>query len=119
MNRQETMLIMAAMQAAYPRFYIDKTKEEMKQAVDLWTSLFADDKAEVVTEAVKAMIITLKYPPTIADVKERIRLITALPQMSEFEAWNVVFKAISNSCYNSGAEFEKLPQNIQRLVGSP
>ena len=39
--------------------------------------------------------------------------------MTPQEAWNLVAKAIRNSAYESREEFDKLPTDLQRLVGSP
>ena len=35
------------------------------------------------------------------------------------EAWSLVRRAISNSTYNAEQEFERLPEAVQRAVGSP
>ena len=117
MNKIETASILAILKTAYPAFY--KNSDEINDAINLWAMMFQTDSPKIVTEAVKAMIITLKYPPTIADVKEKIRLITTPDQMTEFEAWGIVYNAISQSSYRAQEEFEKLPQNIKRLIGSP
>jgi hypothetical protein len=119
MDKKETAAIMSILQAAYPRFYINQTEEDMTTVLNLWSTMFADNSAKVVTEAVKALLTTLKYPPTIADVKEKILLLTRPPDMTEVEAWNQVYKAIQSANYNSQENFDKLPPILQRLVGSP
>ena len=90
MTRQEALAIMAMLKTAYPSFYKDFSKEELNAAVNLWATMFADDPAYIVTEAVKSLMCTLKYPPTIADVKEKIAMITQPPTMTEMEAWQKV-----------------------------
>jgi hypothetical protein len=75
MNVQETMVIMEVLKASYPRFYQGMTTEELRSVVNVWAMMFEDDNAKIVTEAVKAMITTLKFPPTIADIKEKIHLL--------------------------------------------
>lgn len=117
MNRTETMAIMAILKEAYPYYYKDKSKEELNQTVNLWAEMFASDPAKIVAEAVKALICTLKFPPTIADVKEKISLITQPCQMSEMEAWQMVKSAMSY--YNATETFERLPPILRRIVGSP
>lgn len=116
MTRQETADIMMILETAYPRFYGDKTKQEKQAAIDLWATMFADDNNKIVTEAVKSMICTLKFPPTIADVKEMIALIMQPAHTTEMEAWETVRKAISY--YNSQENFNNLPPVLQKLVGS-
>ena len=119
MVRDEVITILNILKVAYPRFYSNVTKQEAEDAINLWSMIFVDDDTKVVTEAVKAMIVTLKYPPTIADVKEKIRLITSNEQMTELEAWNIVYNAICNSNYYAEDCFERFPEVIKRVVGTP
>ena len=117
MNREETKAILAILKAGYPNFYKDMTKEDATNTINLWTTMFADDPAQVVAEAVKSLMCTLKFPPTIADVKEKIAMITQPPAMTEMEAWQMVKSAISY--YNAAETFERLPPILKRIVGSP
>ena len=91
----------------------------MQAALNLWAMMFMDMPAKLVTEAVKALITTLKYPPTIADVNDKILLLTRPPDMTEQEAWNLVYKAIQSASYHAQENFDKLPPILQKLVGSP
>lgn len=117
MTRDETKALLAILKAAYPNFYKDMTKEDAKNIVDLWTTMFADEKPQIVVEAVKSLICILKYPPTIADVKEKIAMITHPDEMTEMEAWDRVRRAISY--YNASENFANLPSILQKIVGSP
>lgn len=118
MNQQETAKIMAVLKVAYPRYYQNITVEESRQTVKLWESMLSDYTYELVSKAVKALIATEKFVPTIADVIEKINLITTEPQMSEVEAWGLVKKAIRNSTYHSEEEFNALPKSIQAAIGN-
>ena len=117
MTRQEALAVMAMLKTAYPTFYKNYSKDEINAAVDLWATMFADDPAYIVTEAVKSLMCTLKYPPTIADVKEKIAMITQPPTMTEMEAWDMVRRAISY--YHANEAFANLPPILQKIVGSP
>jgi len=117
MTRQEALAIMAMLKTAYPSFYKDLSKEDLNAAVSLWATMFADDPAYIVTEAVKSLMCTLKYPPTIADVKEKIAAITHPQTMTEMEAWQLVRQAISY--YRAEETFAQLPPILQKIVGSP
>lgn len=119
MNREETKVIMFTLQAAYPRFYINQTEEEMTLALNLWSTMFEDEPSKLVTEAVKALLTTLVHPPTIADVKSKILLLTRPPDMTESEAWRTVHKAIQSANHYSQENFNNLPPILQKLVGSP
>lgn len=117
MTRQEALAIMITLKTAYPTFYKSYSKDEINAAVDLWATMFADDPAYIVTEAVKSLMCTLKYPPTIADVKEKIAMITQPLAMTEMEAWDMVRRAISY--YHANEAFANLPPILQKIVGSP
>jgi hypothetical protein len=117
MTRREALAVMAMLKTAYPTFYKNYSKDEINAAVDLWATMFADDPAYIVTEAVKSLMCTLKYPPTIADVKEKIHLLTQPQGMSELEAWNTVRRAISY--YDAQENYNSLPPMLQKIVGSP
>jgi hypothetical protein len=117
MTREQTKEILAVLKAGYPNFYKDMSKNEAKNIIDLWTTMFANDSAEIVTEAVKSLICSNKYPPTIADVKEKIYMITQPQTLTEIEAWQMVRGAINY--FNASESFASLPQILQKLVGSP
>ena len=121
MNLVETAKLMAVLETAYPMFYAKKTQQEREDAIRLWAEMFADEPGEVVAVAVKALIKSRvsTFPPGIGEITEMIQQITQPEQMTEMEAWGLVLKAVSNSNYNSGEEFQKLPPVLQRLVGAP
>lgn len=121
MNLMETAKIMAVLETAYPMFYAKKTQQEREDAIRLWAEMFADEPGELVAMAVKALIKSRvsTFPPGIGEITEKIQQITQPDEMTELEAWSLVAKAVSNSAYNSGEEFRKLPPVVQRLVGAP
>lgn len=112
---------MSLMQTSYPRFYQNMTSDELMRACDLWTEMFAEDDAGVVGLAVKQLLTTLEFPPTIADVKKEIsKLASAVSnEPTGIDEWNAIRKAIKNSCYSAKEEFDRLPSVAQRFVGSP
>ena len=121
MNREEVIKIMSVLRGSYPQFYRDISRQEALDTINIWADLFADDPAEVVGMAVKALISTddKGFPPHIGAVKAKIRQLTAKPELSEQEAWGLVSRAIQNGIYGSEKEFDRLPEMLQRIVGSP
>lgn len=121
MTRDDTIKILSILRGAYPQFYRDIEKQEALDTINLWSDMFRYDAAEVVCAAVNALIkADIKgYPPHIGAVKEKIRFFTEEQAMTEAEAWSIVSKALSNGLYGAQEEFEKLPDRIKRLVGSP
>lgn len=121
MTYDETLAIMAVLKAAYPNFYRDMKRSEAEGIVGLWTEMFRDEPAEVVAVAVKAHIANDKkgFPPHIGAIKEAILKIKQPDEMTEMEAWGYIQRATRNSIYNAVEEYKKLPELLQRLVGSP
>lgn len=119
MQRDEIIVILGTLKTAYPKFYTEMTKQEMMNTIDLWTEMFAHEDARLVTVAVKNLINTFKWVPTIADIKEEMYKLTETKNETPIELWNCIKKAIRNSAYNSYEEFEKLPEAAKTFVGSP
>lgn len=121
MTRAETIKILSVLRGAYPQFYRGIEKNEAEDTVNLWASMFADEPYQIVSAAVKALIVSNDsgFPPVIGQVKAKIRKITSPDEMTEGEAWSLVSKALRNSAYGSEEEFNNLPAILQRLVGSP
>lgn len=73
MTREEAIKILAVLKAAYPNFYKNMTKEEAKGTVNVWASQFVAFPYSAVSIAVQKLISTKTFPPTVSEVKERIR----------------------------------------------
>lgn len=121
MTFEETLAIMSVLKAAYPNYYKDMKRSEAESIVSLWTEMFKDEPAEIVAVAVKAHIANDKkgFPPHIGAIKDAIIKITQPKEMTEIEAWALVQKACRNAIYGAAEEYQKLPEVLQRLVGSP
>ena len=121
MTREDTIKILSVLRGAYPAFYRDITKQEAESTIALWESMFDEEPYAIVGAAVKAFIAGdgKGFPPSIGQIKERIRQITQPEEMTEQEAWSLVSKAVRNSTYGSVEEFNKLPPEVQAVVHDP
>lgn len=121
MERSDVLKIMAVLRGAYPQFYRGVTRAEAADTVNLWADLFAADDPALVAAAVKSVIEGDEkgFPPTIGQVKAKMRLLTEKAETTEQEAWNLVAAAIKNGLYGADEEFAKFPPEIRRIVGSP
>lgn len=121
MTRNQTIQVLKILKKAYPNFYKGFSKEDSKDAIDLWTTMFEDEDVFTVANAVKAHIAMDEkgFPPVIGQIKSKIQSLSRKSIVTEFEAWEKVKNAVRNSLYNSSEEYDKLPENIQRLIGSP
>lgn len=121
MTRDETIMLLGAIRAGYPRFY--DGVEDMDAIVDLWAGMFGDYPADLVMEAYRRFLTddNKGFPPVIGQIMHQINEITqpAADVPSEAEAWEQVKRAVSNGLYNAGREFEKLHPILKRLVGGP
>ena len=121
MTIDETAAIMDILATAYPRFYSGPDAPDSDKVLALWADLFADDEPSLVGAAVKSLIASDErgFPPHIGAVKEQMRKLANPQELTEGEAWALVAKAVRNSIYGAREQFEKLPPELQKLVGSP
>ena len=72
MNKKEATQVLAILKAAYPNSYKNITADEVQGIVSVWSIQFADMSADIVLMALNKAISTCKYPPSVAEVKEKI-----------------------------------------------
>lgn len=117
MEREQFKVLVKAMKAVYaqPTFIPDQ------DAFNVWFALLRDLPYKQAELAVQKHMATEKFPPTIADIREKAEQITSVKEteMSELEAWAIVRKAIGRSNYYAEEEFEKLPEACKMAVGNP
>lgn len=115
MTKAEFIPLVKGMKAVYadPAFMADT------DAIMVWYSLLKDFSYESVSKAVQEVMRSSKYKPTVADIIERIHAGAVGERMTAPEAWSLVRRAMRNSIYGAEAEFEKLPEECQRAIGSP
>lgn len=97
MTKKEALQILAILKAAYPASYNGMTKEEASGTVSVWAMQFNDVPVDIVMMAVQKAIATNKFPPTVAEVKEKIKAI-------HWEAYDMV----------SGFMRDLIPENLQK-----
>lgn len=86
---------------------------------DLWFSMLKDLEYKKACDALKNYAMLNRFPPTVADIrKEAATLSMTAPEMTEQEAWAKVRLAIRNGSYGAESEFEALPEEIQKAVGT-
>lgn len=115
MTYQEFARVAVTLKAVYssPNFLPDK------EAVQVWYELLKDLPYSVASEAVRRYVMTEKFPPTPAGIRERVADMVEDHDMSELEAWDRAYRAIKRGIYHSEEEFEALPPAVQEAVGSP
>lgn len=114
MDTREWYEIAVYLKAAYgEKFNLDKS------GLKVWYDNLMDLPAAEVKQAVKAVIMTSPFPPTIADLRKKVAegKVSSIPVAEE--AWGKVRKALQNSLYNSKEQFERLDDISKSIIGSP
>lgn len=119
MTREETIQLLMTIQAAFPNYKVtDKTV-----TVNIWLSMLEDYDSNLVMASLKSYIATDKtgFAPSIGQIIDKAHALVKLngnSELTETEAWALVSKALRNGVYNSESEFNKLPETVQKAVGS-
>lgn len=83
MTKEETAKILAILKAAYPNTFKNLSTEDARATLNIWATQFISIPVGVVMIAVNKLISTNIFPPTITEVKERIRSLY-------YEAWGML-----------------------------
>ena len=115
MTVNEARKIIAVMMVSYPNFKPIDTEI----MATTWSDMLSDYSYEQINVALKAYIRTdtSGFAPSIGQLVNK--LTSAEPQLNEMEAWSLVSKAIRNGYYGAEEEFAKLPEVVQKAVGTP
>lgn len=116
MTRDEFKILVKGMKAVYAQ----QTFLPDKDAFDMWFALLQDLPYKLANVAIQKHMLTEKFPPTPAEIREKAAQMMEVPEteMSELEAWALVRKAIRNSGYHAQEEFDKLPEACREAVGN-
>ena len=118
MNEQDFSKIMERLEDFYPNFYAGRDK---KKVFFLWYPLFKNDATEDVARAVTICICTLKFAPTVAEIKQQMAESRLEDQPTAIEAFQVISAAVKKSTDRESAtkQFNELPPILRKLAGSP
>lgn len=116
MTAKEFGLLADAIKTYFPRDNVLPTENALR----LWYAELKDIPYQIAYAALRKYVLTNKFAPTIADIREQAAELYNQREgdISENTAWQLVWKAICNSGYHAEEEFEKLPETAKRAVGS-
>lgn len=118
MTKDESRFVIRIINATYPKTYY--TDEIIGDAVNLWATMFAEDSFDLVRSALYTYINQEKsIAPNIGQIRAIMNRIQYPNELTEVDAWNLVQRALSNSLYGAQEEFDKLPEEVQKAIGSP
>ena len=90
MNDMEFATIASAIKAAWPNANIMPDK----QSKDVWYTMLVDLEYPVCLNAIKQLISTNIFPPSIAEIRQKCLAVCETPEKDWGDAWHSVVKAI-------------------------
>lgn len=90
MDWNEFAKIGMALKTAYPNFQIMPSDENKK----VWYSMLKDLEYPICQNAIMQIIATSKFPPSIAEIREKYAEMVSLPVADSGQAWEEVMRAI-------------------------
>lgn len=113
MEREEFKILAKGMKAVYtqPTFLPDA------DAFNVWYSLLQDIDYQVAQTAIKKYMLTNKFPPTIADIREYATTICTGEQALWSDGWEEVIMAIRrHGSYNEEKALESMSDITRQCV---
>lgn len=115
MTRAEFIQVVLVLESMYDSLKVSQNDF----AVEAWYGVLGHIGMDQMQLIIKKHVAQSRFKPTPNDILTHYVEITEIePQMSEVEAWGMVKKAIRNATYNSKSEFDKLPEIIQKTIGT-
>lgn len=117
MTRDECKKILMTIEVLYPNFKI----ENMTGTINSWFIILQDYDYKMIEAGLKIFTATSgsAFAPSVSELIAYARKPQELKQTDAATAWVQVRKAIRNGIYHAGEEFDNLPEDVQRVVGSP
>ena len=118
MDINEAKGILSILEIAYPKHYKTMSDADKVETVKLYYDYFSHYDLTLVIQGLKNYIGDNEYPPTIAGLHKHVKAL--IPKSNDaVSLWNDTLKAIRNSAYKSKEEFDALPVECRRWLGSP
>ena len=115
MTRQEFSTFAMALRTYYPKENILPNQ----QAMELWYREIQDIPAEVAEAALRKWVVTNKWSPSIAEIREMTANVVNGDQITWAESWEEAKRAIRRfGSYNKGAALESLSPLTRKCVES-
>lgn len=112
MDKNQFSKLITGLKAAYPRFTMLSTDEEM----EFWYTMLEDIDYEVAQNAAMEFISTSVFPPSIAEIRSLCAdRLTEKPKSFD-DAWGTVMRAMHRYGHTLGREALEEMDDITRLV---
>ena len=117
MTRDETKKIIRFIADSYPNY----RPSDISETIDVWNMMLEEFSYQQVAVALKAYILTdtSGFAPSIGQLVGKMQMVSQPNELNEMEAWALVSQALKNGYYGAEEEFAKLPELVQKAVGTP
>lgn len=115
MSLDEFKKLALAIKTYYPREFIFPNEA----ALSMWYEELKDLDYDSAGIGLRKYVLTNRLPPAISDIRAYASAVDAGDEISENQAWEMVYRALGNSGLHADEEFAKLPKVVQRAVHSP
>lgn len=121
MTKEETQKILKILKVNYPNSFTRLSDDETYMYLELWSDAFKDIPCDLVAKAVKEIIDadTREFAPNIGQVKNQIFKRFEQSRADAGEVWEKVLHSCACDYDRAKRNFDRLPYNVQRAVGSP
>ena len=118
MTRDETKQILMRIQSTFPNW---KPQSDLRFMVETWHEYLLNYDYEQVRAALKAFVLSDSggFGPSPGQLVEVLDRLGNTDELSEMQAWDAVSRALRRSLYYADEEYAKLPEAVQKAVGSP
>lgn len=113
MTREGIKKCIALLTVTYPNTYKDFKAEQYDALIQGWRIQFNQCDDLDVWVALNRVISVSSFPPSIAEIKEK--MIDDNSPSGE-EVWETILKAGRNGNYGAEEEYQKLPEEIRRVI---
>lgn len=118
MDRTETAKLLGYLKATYINSFSKMDESEKEAMILVWANHFKNDDFNHVMRAVENLCQTSKFVPSVADIKEEMFKVSNVKQKDVGEAWAIAHKNCSCNPQIAKENYDKLPANIQKALGS-
>ena len=107
------------MEMSFPNFHVDEKVKTLM--INTWEEMLKDYSYECILMALKTYVLsnTSGFAPSIGQLIEATRIVDTQTSLTETQAWEIVSRALRDSYYHADEQFQKFPEIVQRVVGSP
>lgn len=117
MTRDEVKKIVRIIVSSFPNW----NPKDLADTVDAWTFSLEDYSYGDIAVALKGYIQsnTSGFAPSVGQLIGMVRKADEYSYLNEMEAWAIVDNAIRRAGYYAEEEFAKMPELVQKAIGSP